>query len=69
MNLDYALYFILITFYTIYRLLNPVLKRLDKSKQKELESQIQKQFDPVEVNIFNFNKRFLKVYMLTFRHT
>lgn len=33
----------------IYRLLNPVLKRLDKSKQKELESQIQKQFDPVEV--------------------
>lgn len=33
------------------RLLNPVLKRLDKSKQKELEAQIQKQFDPVEVNI------------------
>lgn len=37
----------------IYRLLNPVLKRLDKSKQKELESQIQKQFDPVEVYSFN----------------
>lgn len=40
--------------YKIYRLLNPVLKRLDKSKQKELESQIQKQFDPVEVNILIF---------------
>lgn len=38
----------------IYRLLNPVLKRLDKSKQKELESQIQKQFDPIEVYSFNF---------------
>jgi len=49
--------YIIITFYYIYRLLNPVLKRLDKSKQKELESQIQKQFDPVdEVNIINFNK-------------
>lgn len=35
----------------IYRLLNPVLKRLDKSKQKELETQIQKQFDPVDVCI------------------
>jgi len=48
--------YIIITFYYIYRLLNPVLKRLDKSKQKILESQIQKQFDPVEVNIINFNK-------------
>lgn len=50
---DYVMY-IIITFYNIYRLLNPVLKRLDKSKQKELESQIQKQFHPVEVNIINF---------------
>lgn len=32
-------------------MLNPVLKRLDKSKQKELEMQIQKQFDPVDVCI------------------
>lgn len=57
-NLDNALFimYIIIQFYQIYRLLNPVLKRLDKSKQKELESQIQKQFDPVEVNTFNFNK-------------
>lgn len=37
--------------YNVYRLLNPVLKRLDKSKQKELETQIQKQFDPVDVCI------------------
>ena len=54
-SIDNAMY-IIITFYYIYRLLNPVLKRLDKSKQKELEAQIQKQFDPVEVNITNFNK-------------
>jgi len=31
------------------RLLNPVLKRLDKSKQKLVEAQIQEQFDPVDV--------------------
>lgn len=36
----------------MYRLLNPVLKRLDKSKQKELEAQIQKHFDPVDVSVF-----------------
>lgn len=35
-----------------HRLLNPVLKRLDKSKQKELEAQIQKHFDPVDVSVF-----------------
>uniref|UniRef100_A0A2S2PPP6 Nucleolar protein 10 n=1 Tax=Schizaphis graminum TaxID=13262 RepID=A0A2S2PPP6_SCHGA len=34
-----------------YKLLNPVLKRLDKSKQKELETQIKKQFDPVDDEI------------------
>lgn len=37
-------------YYSFGRLLNPVLKRLDKSKQKELEAQIQKQFDPVDVS-------------------
>jgi len=32
----------------LFRLLNPVLKRLDKSKQKEIE----KHFDPVDVSKF-----------------
>ncbi|VVC44623.1 Hypothetical protein CINCED_3A023654 [Cinara cedri] len=34
-----------------YKLLNPILKRLDKSKQKEIEGVIQKQFHQVEDEI------------------
>lgn len=45
---------LIIVFFFFYRLLNPVLKRLDKSKQKELESQIQKQFDPIDVCFFYY---------------
>lgn len=46
--------------------MNPVLKRLDKSKQKELEAQIQKQFDPVEVCISQFNLISWNMYTLLY---
>lgn len=40
-------------FLCLYRLLNPVLSRLDKSKAKELKKKLlAEQFDPVEVSLF-----------------
>lgn len=58
------IYLLLMYIYDFHRLLNPVLKRLDKSKLKELEEQIQKQFDPVNVCIYNFNYIFKKLYFI-----